>query len=218
MIKAVLFDWDRTLADTLWLKAKLARMLCKKYGVSYLLLLFNVHKLYGKTTFQIIQMFSKEQYYESIIKDYVQLYKEHAGEVRLFDATLLSDLKAAGLKIGIVTNDIKENTILTCGLLNQPYDVLVSYQDVKNPKPDPEPLLLALRKLKVRPTEAMYVGDHPQDMHAAKAAGVIAVGKASLLAPPQILKRVGADHVVYRIKEVKQIIEKLISCSADNLR
>ncbi len=206
MIKAVLFDWDRTLADTLWLKAKLARRLCKKYNINYLSLLANLKKLCGKTTFQIIRHLGKQENASNIIEDYKLLYEKYAGKVKLFDKTILSDLKKQDISVGIVTNDIKENTILTCERLGQKYDVLVSYQDVKNPKPNPEPLLLALKQIGVAPSEAVYVGDHPQDMIAAKAAGMVAVGKASFFSSAKKLKAAGADYVIKNIRDAVKII------------
>jgi phosphoglycolate phosphatase-like HAD superfamily hydrolase len=43
-------------------------------------------------------------------------------------------------------------------------------------KPHPEPLLLALGRLGLSPAECAYVGDSPEDVAMAKAAGVLAVG------------------------------------------
>jgi phosphoglycolate phosphatase-like HAD superfamily hydrolase len=43
-------------------------------------------------------------------------------------------------------------------------------------KPDPEPLLLALERLSLPPAETAYVGDSPEDVAMAKAAGAFAVG------------------------------------------
>jgi phosphoglycolate phosphatase-like HAD superfamily hydrolase len=43
-------------------------------------------------------------------------------------------------------------------------------------KPHPEPLLVALDRLGLAPGECAYVGDSPEDMTMAKAAGAFAVG------------------------------------------
>ena len=43
-------------------------------------------------------------------------------------------------------------------------------------KPHPEPLLTALGKLAVPPAECAYVGDSPEDVAMARAAGALAVG------------------------------------------
>ena len=43
-------------------------------------------------------------------------------------------------------------------------------------KPHPEPLLVALERLGIPPAECAYVGDSPEDVQMAKAAGALAVG------------------------------------------
>jgi pyrophosphatase PpaX len=49
---------------------------------------------------------------------------------------------------------------------------LVTADDVVNFKPHPEPVSLALRRLKSQPEETLMIGDSHVDIHAAKAAGV----------------------------------------------
>jgi len=48
--------------------------------------------------------------------------------------------------------------------------------DTPNRKPHPEALLLALERMAVAPGRAAYVGDSPEDVEMARAAGVRAVG------------------------------------------
>jgi beta-phosphoglucomutase-like phosphatase (HAD superfamily) len=48
--------------------------------------------------------------------------------------------------------------------------------DTPNRKPHPEALLLALERMGVAPGRAAYVGDSPEDVEMARAAGVRAVG------------------------------------------
>ena len=43
-------------------------------------------------------------------------------------------------------------------------------------KPHPEPLLVALERLGIPPAECAYVGDSPEDVEMARAAGSFAVG------------------------------------------
>jgi pyrophosphatase PpaX len=94
---------------------------------------------------------------------------------------LLPRLRAQGCRLGIVT--AKRHA--TVGLafdrlpgLAENFDVLVGAEDTERHKPDPGPLLEALRRLDASPEEAAYVGDSPFDIRAAKAAGVYAVAVA----------------------------------------
>jgi phosphoglycolate phosphatase-like HAD superfamily hydrolase len=53
--------------------------------------------------------------------------------------------------------------------------VVVCGGDLPFKKPRPEPLLMALDGLALRPAEAAYVGDSPEDMEMTRAAGGFAV-------------------------------------------
>jgi HAD superfamily hydrolase (TIGR01509 family) len=65
------------------------------------------------------------------------------------------------------------------GLLDS-LDVLVTNQDVKNPKPNPECYFLAMEKLGVLPAETVIVEDSPYGIQAAKASGATVVTVASV--------------------------------------
>jgi phosphoglycolate phosphatase-like HAD superfamily hydrolase len=56
------------------------------------------------------------------------------------------------------------------------FGAVVCGGDTVRRKPDPEPLNVALQRLTLGPTEAVYVGDSPEDVHMARAAGVFSVG------------------------------------------
>jgi pyrophosphatase PpaX len=94
---------------------------------------------------------------------------------------VLPRLRAQGRRLGIVT--AKRHA--TVGLafdrlpgLEENFDILIGAEDTARHKPDPDPLLEALRRLDARPQEAAYVGDSPFDIRAAKAAGIYAVAVA----------------------------------------
>ena len=85
----------------------------------------------------------------------------------------LSKLKGAGYKLAVASNSIRPTVELMMeksGL--RPYlDLLISNQDVKNAKPDPEMYLTAAAKLGLRPAECLVVEDNPNGIRAAEAAG-----------------------------------------------
>ncbi len=114
----------------------------------------------------------------------LEAYKEHNDglheTLEAFDEllTVLPPLKAEGRKLGIVT--AKRHRTVGLALdrfpaLAEVFDVVVAHEDTERHKPDPDPVLLALDKLSGTPDEAVYVGDSPFDIEAAKAAGVFAV-------------------------------------------
>jgi pyrophosphatase PpaX len=94
---------------------------------------------------------------------------------------LLPRLRAQGRRLGIVTAKRHATVGLAFDRLpgmDEYFDVLIGAEDTVRHKPDPDPLLEALRRLDARPQEAAYVGDSPFDVRAAKAAGVYAVAVA----------------------------------------
>jgi len=77
-------------------------------------------------------------------------------------------------KLAIVTSRIRVGIedIFNAREIKHLFDAVVTFEDVKNPKPHPEPLLLALEKLNLSSNEAMYIGDSATDIDAAKAANM----------------------------------------------
>lgn len=86
---------------------------------------------------------------------------------------LLSRLKAENFKIGVVTNSIKETTKFMLDRANvfDFIDAVITNEDVKHSKPDPEGYVLCCAKLDVKPEEVLVVEDGSYGIEAAKRAG-----------------------------------------------
>jgi pyrophosphatase PpaX len=52
------------------------------------------------------------------------------------------------------------------------FDAIVTFEETVRHKPLPDPVLLALDRLALPASGAVFVGDSPHDMHAGRAAGV----------------------------------------------
>jgi len=90
---------------------------------------------------------------------------------------VLVRLKDEGRRLGIVTAKRRATVELAFNVLpiEHLFETVVGGDETKNHKPDPEPLLLAARRLKVEAEDCAYVGDSPFDIRAAKAAEMFAV-------------------------------------------
>jgi putative hydrolase of the HAD superfamily len=90
----------------------------------------------------------------------------------------LDYLKRKGYRLGLVTDTdgtkgIKKRRLARIGLIKLFDVVIISGEDTAATKPDPEPFLLAARKLGVRPSECVVVGDKPfTDIKGGNAAGM----------------------------------------------
>ena len=96
---------------------------------------------------------------------------------------LLELLKTKGFKVAVYTNSVRETAeaMLNYAGLLEKIDVLLTNQDVTNPKPDPEGYLLACQRLNVQPSETFVVEDGEFGILAAELAGckVIRVNQPS---------------------------------------
>ena len=90
---------------------------------------------------------------------------------------LLVRLKDEGRRLGLVTAKRRATVTLAFDVLplEHLFEAVVGGDETKRHKPDPEPLLLAAKRMEVDPGDCAYVGDSPFDVRAAKAAGMFAV-------------------------------------------
>jgi phosphoglycolate phosphatase-like HAD superfamily hydrolase len=87
----------------------------------------------------------------------------------------METLEHLGAKMGLVTNTSRKavDVVFQVHALKAYFDVVVTREDVRKLKPDPEGILLAIRKLCVR--RFLVVGDLVLDVLAAKGANGVAV-------------------------------------------
>ncbi len=92
---------------------------------------------------------------------------------------LLGRLKELGLALGVVTRNGRASVARALenfeSVTAEDFGVLVTRDVPVAPKPAPDPVLYALRKLGVAPGRALFVGDHWLDVEAGKAAGAVTV-------------------------------------------
>ncbi len=79
-----------------------------------------------------------------------------------------------GVSLGLVTSKARGGATRGLSLvgLADSFQVLVCADDVSRPKPDPEPVTMALEALDADPGETLFVGDSLHDMESGRAAGV----------------------------------------------
>jgi pyrophosphatase PpaX len=120
----------------------------------------------------------------------------------------IKDLHNKGYKLGIVTT--KMRTTVNMGLkltkLDQFFDVVVTLDDVKNAKPDAEPVLKALELLGSTPSEAIMVGDNHHDILAGKNAGTQTAGVSWALKGIDYLQSFEPDYILKHMSDLYEII------------
>ncbi|MFJ1930377.1 MULTISPECIES: HAD family hydrolase [unclassified Streptomyces] len=110
--------------------------------------------------------------------------------------TGLLALRAVNVALGVVT--LQDRDRLPWYLppaLTELLDVVITRQDAPA-KPAPDGLHAALAHVGVSPEQAVFVGDSPGDMSAARAAGVLALGAVWGWHPPTALVTAGAHYLL----------------------
>ena len=106
-------------------------------------------------------------------------------------------LIAQGLRLGVATNDSEASArrhIEALGL-SAKVEFIAGYDSGHGGKPEPGMVLAFARRVGVEPREVALVGDSIHDLHAARAAGALAIGVLSGPAGRQELEP-DADHIV----------------------
>jgi sugar-phosphatase len=79
-------------------------------------------------------------------------------------------------------------------------EIMVTADDVKNGKPDPEPYLKGAELLRVKPAECVVVEDAPAGIQAARAAGMKVVSLPSTYPQEELYE---ADTIVSGLSNIK---------------
>ena len=118
----------------------------------------------------------------------------------------LEALKAASIKTSVVTNrGMASFAVANAGLIDF-IDAVVGADDVKNVKPDPEPLLKALELVGASAGEAVYLGDTEIDMRAGNSAKIRSIGVTTGAIGRDALMGFGAWEVIDRLGELLPLI------------
>jgi HAD superfamily hydrolase (TIGR01549 family) len=102
-------------------------------------------------------------------------------------------LRKAGHKVAIVTSSPETYAVAVLKHFGIEYDALVSFNDTTEHKPDPAPILAALRVLGASADNAFYVGDSADDFEASHNAGVASIGVAWPGVDPEPLASTAPD-------------------------
>ena len=145
------------------------------------------------------------------VDELVRVYREH--NVGLHDGLaccvgmedVLTRLKDEGRRLGVVTAKWRSSVQLAFDRLpiERFFDVVVAGDETERHKPDPDPILLALDRLRAPADESVYVGDSPFDIRAAKAAGAHAIAVTwGRMHPRERLEREEPDAIVDTAEEL----------------
>lgn len=179
MKKAAIFDLDGTLIDSMWVWADIDINYLEQFGFKPPADLKAVIEGMSmrETAVYFKERFSIADTVEDIQEAWnLMAYDRYNKKVKLkplvFD--LLRILRSEGLALGIATSNsriLTEAVLASNGILNL-FEVILTGEDVKNGKPDPEIYLTAAERLEVYPEDCIVFEDVLMGVLAGKNAGM----------------------------------------------
>jgi len=122
---------------------------------------------------------------------------------------LLADIHARGHTLAIVT---KSPDMVVKAFIRKyawPIDIVVGYHDVTKRKPDPEGLLLAIKRGRASAAVTVHVGDQAQDTEAARSAKVTAIGVTWGIADTRDLEASKPDELFAEVVQLEAYLARL---------
>ena len=114
------------------------------------------------------------------IQEFMHTLYGLAGDdiIRPAAADLVADARAAGHRVGVLTNDLRAfhgDTAMAAHPMLADVDALVDASVTGILKPDPRAYALAADALRTAPTDIVFVDDMPWNVEGARKAGMIAI-------------------------------------------
>ncbi|MFW5416591.1 HAD family hydrolase [Nocardiopsis sp. CNT-189] len=200
---ALLFDLDGTLIDSVYQHVIAWRNALAKADIE--LSVWRIHRRIGMSGGLFVNALmretglrlSAEQVAEAVEDHAVEYLRQHSSVVPLPGATeLLRTLSARGISWAIATSGQRRTAGHALELLGLPEDTpMVTRDQVRFAKPDPDLFLAAAAHLGVDPRHTVVIGDSVWDMLAARRAGALGVGVLSGGYGRDELERAGAYRV-----------------------
>ena len=212
-VRAVLFDLDGTLVDTVGAFYLLAKLTSKEFGLEITKSRMYETLNHGISYWEHVLPASVKDRQDMIDKlnsRAMQLWpgiiKDNASAFPgVYDT--LSGLKTAGYTLGIVTGSGEKSLELLYQLgVAGLFDAVITGADVEKRKPDPEGLLKCLERLDVAPTDAIYVGDSVIDMQASHAAGLAPIGVLTGADTSPSLCKAGAYRIIRSHEQIMDLL------------
>jgi pyrophosphatase PpaX len=178
-VNAIIFDLDGTLADTFPLiVAAWNAAVTPHTGITYsdadVIARFGI-----PDPFMIRRDLPGDAGEQADATYHAHYEREHATLVKPFAGVseMLAELHRRRVPLGLMTGKGRRTARITVNALGwgDTFGAIVTGEDVKEQKPQPEGPLLAAKMLGVAAKECAFVGDSPADIGAGKAAGMLTV-------------------------------------------
>ena len=211
MLKLILFDLDGVLIDTKWIHYACLNKALGKYALSEE---EHINIYDGRKTTEKLNMISEAKglphsQHQEIYETKQALTMEEIVKIkpRQYIVDLFRKLVEDGYQVGVCSNSIRRTvlTALAKSELMEYLSIIITNDDVKNPKPHPEMYWKAMSMMSCLPEETAIVEDSPQGLAAAhrSKANVIRVSSPEEVTIDNIYSKLIGEQFVTKWKDEK---------------
>ncbi|MBI3256052.1 MAG: HAD-IA family hydrolase [Candidatus Andersenbacteria bacterium] len=208
MIKAIQFDIDGTLLDTKNFIYQSFLHTFEVYGLTHLTAK-DLGPVMGKPLEECLAILAPEIDTTEMAQAYRDWQATQMSLIIPFTNTLftLQELRKRGIKLAAVstrkrtTNDSLKQT----GVFEL-LDTVVTGDDVKEFKPDPEGLFVALERLEVEPAHAMMVGDTGVDVEAGRNANMATAGATYGFFTREKMEALKPNYLLHDVSDILELV------------
>lgn len=208
MIKAILFDMDGVLIDSLEANYLHFNSLVKHFSKDEISFEYYQKKYWGSHfSDQIKKLFgnASKKMLTEMLNYYIKISPKFIKKQKLYPyvKNILQILKKK-YKLALVTSTLSKITkkVLNRFSIRKFFSVVIDGEMIKNPKPAPDAIFLACKKLKIKPEEAIYIGDNFQDVKAGKKAGCLTIAITTTSSKEELKN---ADKIINNLNELIEV-------------
>lgn len=209
VLHGVLFDWDGTLLDSYHADSQAFLAMFSAMGVGWGLAELERH--YSPDWYAVYRAAKiPEERWEEADRVWREFYAKHPSKLMAATRRVLSQLNKRH-RLGLVSSGDRDRVSrqLRKFRLTRMFRTRVLGGDTQEKKPHPAPLLKALREMKADARNCVYVGDTPEDVEMARAAGVRAIAVLGPFPTEKRLRAMKPEILLNELQELPALLREL---------